>query len=137
MTQPLLAASPLPNGGNWGLRPYRKVSLTAKDAVCNGEGAIYNLTVRNATTTPVYLNIYAQPSGSVTVGTTVPLKRYLIPAATSSPAQPGQLIITAGFFPILYCPGAITIAPVTSDSDSAASGGTLYVEMDYQGADQS
>lgn len=123
--------------GNPGLAFYRKQTLTTLDAVCQVKASIFQLLLRNAATSPVYLNIYDRLPQNVTVGgltPTVPLTRIMVPAAIDG-SNPGQLIITSAEFPLWYFDAGITIAPVTTDADSAAVGGTLYAEITYAAAD--
>lgn len=118
--------------GNPGISRYRKQTLTTLDAVVQRDASIYAYTIRNASTSPAYLNIYNRPPGSVTVGgitPTLPVARVAIPAAPTGGF--GEKVLSIGNNPVLWCDGGISIAPVLTDADSAAVGGTLYVEMDY------
>jgi hypothetical protein len=126
--------APLSNGGNPGIRRYRKVALTAKDAVWQaGECATYAYLFRNASTSVVYVNFYDAPAAQVTVGgTLLPVSRLLIPAATSA-SIPGQLIITIAPDSLDWFTNGLTIAPVLTDSDAAAAGGTVYAEIRFVG----
>jgi len=134
-----LAGFPLPTGGNPGLIPYRNVAVTnAAAAVLNGQGAVYGYTFRNPNTTAVFVNIYAAPSSRVTVGSAaaqpVLVKRVYVPAAISA-GIPGEKIISVGSFPIVYGPAGISIAAITTDSDtgSTAPSSAIYAEMDVVG----
>lgn len=69
----------------------------------------------------------------VTLGTSpAPAHRVMIPGAIAA-GNPGQLIVTAGMFPVRYFKNGLVIAAVATDADSAsgAPGSALYAELQY------
>lgn len=122
----------LPMAGNPGLSYKRTRNLSSVAwQVKATEGSIFQITLRHPNTTPVYVNIYDLPLTSVTVGTTVPIETLMVPEASAT--TPGQLIITAGPYPLYYCKSGICLAVVTTDSDtgSTSPASDTYAAVQY------
>ncbi len=100
--------------------------------VFDSEGNVFAYLFRNPGAATAYVNFYDQPSGSVIVGTTVPVHRVAIPPAASG--VPGQVIITAGPFPLTpHLQQGIAVAAVANDSDTDATAPSspIYGEIQY------
>lgn len=121
-------------GSDPGFNYFRRESVSAwTDIGSNGPCQIYAYTLRNASTSPVFVNFYhtttnVQVGG---VGSTKPSFRQMVPGALDA-SNPGMVQIIADAFPIRTLSGACSIAPVLTDTDGAALGGTLsYVEIQW------
>lgn len=126
-------------GGNPGLQYWRRVAVTnVLQTVYDGEGSIYGMTFRNPNTTACFVNFYNGSTSTVaTLGgigavavTPLIIDRLQIPGALDA-SNPGQLIVSPGYFPIYYFPSGITIAAITTDSDtgSTAPSAALYAML--------
>ena len=117
--------------GDPGFSYFRNQVNTVASQIKATEGSIFSLIARHPNTSPVYINFYDKPSANVTIGTTVPWVRLMIPAASGS--TPGQLIITSGPTPLWYFASGISVATITTDSDtgSSAPASATWLEIQY------
>lgn len=116
-----------------GLNYFKASNVATWSSVSSVPCEVFAYTFRNASTSPVFVNFY-ELGGTVTVGggsASAPIFREMVPGAIDA-SNPGMLKIVADNFPIRSFAGALSFAPVLTDSDTAALGGTLsYVEIQW------
>lgn len=136
LTIPKIYTGVRATGGNPGLQYWRNVGVSnVLRTVYDGEGSIYGMTVRNPNLTACFINFYNGNASTVpqigsAASAAVIIDRLQIPGALDA-SNPGQLIISPGYFPVYYFPSGITIAAITTDSDtgSSAPAAALYVML--------
>ena len=116
---------PNPNTGAGGTTtPYLALALTAKAAIKTGAGSVLHINAYNPNATDSYIQFFNTALASVTVGTTVPIRSYRVPANST---------IDIDFATYQRYTTAITIAPwsVAGNATGTAPSVGLLVNVDY------
>jgi len=114
-----------------GVTPYKNIDVDeTEDEVKGTAGQVYFIHAINKTATPLYLKFYNATAANVTVGSTVPVHTFPVPANADSDGAGFTLAIPNG----IAFSAAITIAGTTgvADNDTGAPGANdLVVNLGY------
>lgn len=115
--------TPTPDAGATGLTMFRNTALSnTAVAVKASAGRVYNYHFYNSNTSDAFVQFYNTAQGSVTVGTTTPVKTFAVPAG-------GVIDGVWAFSPAFST--AITVAATTTIAGGSAPSTGLLVNLDY------
>lgn len=115
-----------------GIQTYKNIDVDeSEDDIKTAPGTIYWIVAINTTDAPIFLKFYNATAANVTVGTTVPVLTFPVPANASSDGAGFVLSVPKG----MVFDTAMSLAATTgvADSDTGAPGANaLIVNLGYE-----